>query len=48
MPVVSVNLSENAYEIYKQIEKMRRSNVISAALMQWNALKDVKWEVLGE
>jgi hypothetical protein len=46
MPVVSVNLSENAYEIYKEIEKMRRSKIISAALMQWNALKGLKWEVV--
>lgn len=45
MPTVTISMSEGAYEIYRNWSKGTRSNRVSAAIMQWNALKDVKWTV---
>ena len=45
MPVMSVSMNDEAYQIYKEWQKGTRSNKLSAAIMQWNALKDVKWTV---
>ena len=45
MPTVTITMSESAYEVYREWEKGTRSIRTSAAIMQWNALKDVKWTV---
>lgn len=45
MPTVTISMSESAYEIYRTWSKGHRSNRTSAAIMQWDALKDVKWTV---
>lgn len=45
MPTVTITMSEKAYDIYRDLHKGHRSNIVSAALLQWNALKDVKWTV---
>jgi len=37
MPVISINLSERAYDVYRTLKKGHRSQVMSAALMQWKA-----------
>jgi hypothetical protein len=42
---MSVSMNDEAYQIYKEWQKGTRSNKLSAAIMQWNALKDVKWTV---
>lgn len=41
MPGVSVALSDQAYEIFKNLEKGRRSKIMSAALLQWYAQQEV-------
>ena len=46
MPTVSINLSPKAYQIYAGLTKQHRSSAVSAALCQWNALKDVNWQVI--
>jgi len=39
MPIISsINLTEKAYDIYREIKKGKRSATISAALMQYHAL----------
>lgn len=45
MPTVTISMSDKAYDIYRTWTKGTRSNRTSAAIMQWNALKDVKWKV---
>ena len=45
MPTVTITMSESAYEVFREWAKGTRSNRVSAAIMQWNALKDVKWRV---
>jgi len=45
MPTVTISMSEDAYDIYRKWSKGKRSNRTSAAIMQWDALKDVKWTV---
>tara|TARA_R100000781_G_scaffold95605_1_gene59710 strand:- start:709 stop:888 length:180 start_codon:yes stop_codon:yes gene_type:complete len=45
MPTVTITMSESAYEVYRLWDKGTRSNRTSAAILQWNALKDVKWTV---
>jgi len=38
MPVISsINLTEKAYDVFRRIEKGKRSATISAALLQWRA-----------
>jgi len=37
MPTVSISLSPKAYNIYAELPKTTRSNVVSAALLQWHA-----------
>jgi len=46
MPTVTITMSDKAYELYRQWEKGTRSNRVSAAIMQWEALKGVKFEVI--
>lgn len=48
MPTVTISMSEGAYEVYREWSKGTRSNRVSAAIMQWNALKGVKFEVIEE
>ena len=47
MPVLSISLSDEAYQILIEQAKGDRSRIVSAAILQWNALKGVKWEVLS-
>jgi len=37
MPTVTISMSDNAYEIYRQWQKGVRSNRVSAAILLWNA-----------
>jgi len=46
MPTVTITMSDKAYELYRQWKKGTRSNRVSAAIMQWEALKGVKFEVI--
>ncbi len=46
MPTVTITMSESAYDVYREWSKGKRSNRVSAAIMQWNALKGVKFEVI--
>jgi len=46
MPTVTITMSDKAYELYREWEKGTRSNRVSAAIMQWEALKGVKFEVI--
>ena len=45
MPTVTITMSEKAYDVYRTWIKGDRSNKVSASILQWNALKDVKWTV---
>ena len=45
MPTVTITMSEKAYDVYRTWMKGDRSNKVSASILQWNALKDVKWTV---
>jgi len=35
MPIITINLDERAYDIYRQLEKGKRSRQMSTALIQW-------------
>jgi len=38
MPTVSINLSDNAYRLYREWKEERKgSDRVSAAIMMWNA-----------
>jgi len=48
MPTVTITMSEKAYEIYRNWSKGQRSMRTSSAILQWEALKDVKWSIQGD
>ena len=37
MPTVTISMSDNAYEIFRQWQKGVRSMRVSAAILMWNA-----------
>ena len=46
MPVVSINLSDEAYLYLIEQSKGDRSRVVSAALLMRKAMHGVKWQVV--
>lgn len=48
MPNVTITMSEKAYDVYRTWAKGGRSQKVSAAILQWNALKDVDWSIKGD
>ena len=48
MPTVTITMSDKAYDIYRNWSKGTRSMRTSAAILQWNALKDVDWSIKGD
>jgi len=46
MPTVTITMSDKAYDVYRTWKEKRLcSQRTSAAILQWDALKDVKWTV---
>jgi len=46
MPTVTITMSDKAYDVYRTWKVDRKcSQRTSAAILQWEALKDVKWRV---
>jgi len=44
MPTITASLSEQAYEIWRELEKGKRSRQLSAALVQWKHQLDAYHE----
>ena len=40
MPTVSITMTEEAYDIYRNWAKGRRSKMISVVILEWNARKE--------
>ena len=47
MPTVTITMSDNAYDVYRNWTKGKRSARTSAAILQWEALKDKKVMILS-
>ena len=46
MPTVTITMSEKAYDIYRTWVKGDRSNKVSQAILQTNAMKSIDWELI--
>lgn len=46
MPTVTITMSEKAYDIYRTWVKGDRSNKVSHAILQTNAMKSIDWDLI--